>query len=48
MRTKALQEKRSPYDALEIIKAENPGKPHPCLRTLYYHIEYGDIGVLYG
>lgn len=41
-------EKRSPNDALEIIKAENPGKPHPCLRTLYYHIDRGDIGVLYG
>lgn len=36
---------RSLYDALAIVRAEFPGVPLPCLRTLYYHVEAGDIGL---
>ena len=36
---------RSLYDALLIVRAEFPGVPLPCLRTLYCHVEAGDIGL---
>lgn len=41
-------EKRSPYDARQIIVAKFPDKNVPCVRTFYNHINHGDIGVHYG
>ena len=36
---------RSLYDALAIVREQSPGLALPCLRTLYYHVEAGDIGL---
>ena len=36
---------RSLYDALAIVREESPGLALPCLRTLYNHVEAGDIGL---
>ena len=36
---------RSLYDALEIVREEFPGIPLPGIRTLYYHVAAGDIGL---
>ena len=40
------EEKRSPYDAVQIMRKENP--KIPCVRTWYNHIAHGDIPVKYG
>ena len=40
-----LEEKRSPYDAREILVRELPGRRIPCLKTIYNHIDAGDMGV---
>lgn len=37
--------RRSPYDAREILARELPGRRIPCLRTIYNHIDAGDMGV---
>ena len=36
---------RSPYDARCILLERHPEGRIPCLRTFYYHIEAGDIGL---
>jgi hypothetical protein len=36
---------RSIYDALMIVREEFPDTPLPSLRSLYYHVEAGDIGL---
>ena len=36
---------RSPYDALQCLRRRHPDRSLPCLRTLYYHVEAGDIGL---
>ena len=36
---------RSPYDALAIVREEFSDTPLPSLRSLYYHVEAGDIGL---
>lgn len=36
---------RSLYDALALVREEFPDVPLPCLRTLYCHVEAGDIGL---
>ena len=36
---------RSPYDALAIVREEFSNTPLPSLRSLYYHVEAGDIGL---
>lgn len=36
---------RSLYDALAILREAFPDMYLPCLRTLYYHVEAGDIGL---
>lgn len=38
----------SPYDAVCRMKEDFPGRHIPCVRTWYYHIDHGDIGVKYG
>ena len=47
-RVLVVVEKRSPYDARQILSKEFPDKPLPCLRTFYNHIDAGDIGVAHG
>lgn len=42
---RARDRHRSPYDALECLRRRHPNKDLPCLRTLYYHVEAGDIGL---
>ena len=36
--------RRSPYDARETLVREFPDGRVPCLRTIYSHINAGDIG----
>lgn len=48
LRILIVEEKRSPYDARCILAKENPGKHIPCLRTIYNHIDAGDMGVMRG
>jgi IS30 family transposase len=36
---------RSLYDARCILLERHPGEHIPCLRTFYYHVEFGDIGL---
>ena len=36
---------RSLYDARCILIERHPGEHIPCLRTFYYHVECGDIGL---
>lgn len=36
---------RSPFDALCILRHRDPSRALPCLRTLYNHVEAGDIGL---
>ena len=45
LRILIVEERRSPYDAREILVRELPGKAVPCLRTIYNHIDAGDMGV---
>ena len=45
LRTLIVEGKRSPYDAREILVRELPGRTIPCLRTIYNHIDAGDMGV---
>ena len=40
-----LDRHRSPYDARCILVERHPEERIPCLRTFYYHIEAGDIGL---
>ena len=40
-----VEDRRSPYDAREILVREFPGRRIPCLRTIYNHIDAGDMGV---
>ena len=43
-----VEEKRSPYDARETLVREFPGRRIPCLKTVYNHIDAGDMGVCRG
>ena len=45
LRVLIVEERRSPYDAREILARELPGRRLPCLRTIYNHIDAGDMGV---
>ena len=40
------EEKRSPFDAVQIMRALFPKMP--CARTWYCHIAHGDLPVKYG
>ena len=40
-----LDRHRSPYDARCILVERHPEERIPCLRTFYYHLEAGDIGL---
>ena len=43
-----LKLRRSPYDAMMMIREAMPDRDVPCLKTFYNHIEAGDIGVFHG
>ena len=45
LRLLIVEGKRSPYDAREILAREFPDRRIPCLKTIYNHIDAGDIGV---
>lgn len=45
LRILIVEEKRSPYDARETLARELPDRRIPCLRTIYNHIDAGDMGV---
>lgn len=47
-RRHVLEGRRSPYDAMALIRAALPGADVPCLRTFYNHVETGDTGVRRG
>lgn len=38
---------RSLFDALHVLKEQSPELALPCLRTLYNHVQAGDIGLTY-
>lgn len=40
--------RRSPYDARETLVREFPDRRIPCLRTIYNHVDAGDVGVARG
>jgi IS30 family transposase len=42
---KAPDRHRSLFDARQIVREESPDATLPCLRTLYNHVEAGDIGL---
>ena len=48
LRILIVEQRRSPYDAREILARELPGRRIPCLRTVYNHIDAGDMGVSRG
>lgn len=45
LRILIVEERRSPYDAREILVRELADRRIPCLRTIYNHIDAGDMGV---
>ena len=45
LRILIVEERRSPYDAREILVREFADRRIPCLRTIYNHIDAGDMGV---
>lgn len=47
LKIEIVDNKRSPYDAIETLRAKGI-TDLPCTRTVYNHIDHGDLGIRYG